>query len=413
MVAAGEGSQVQAGGPRAPATDLIESLRAELAALAEARTLKHEVPLAGPQGARVGIAGRAEPVIMLTSNNYLGLAADPRVVEAAIDGLRRFGNGMASVRFICGTQTLHRELETTIAAFFETDDAILYTSCWNANEALFATVLGEGDAVFSDELNHASIIDGIRLCKASRYRYRHNDVADLERQLAEDRSRHRIVITDGVFSMEGEIAPLVELRDLCRREGALLAVDDSHATGVLGRRGRGTAEELGIHGEVDIVTGTLGKALGGAAGGFITGPQPLVDVLRQRSRPYLFSNSLPPPITASALRAFQIVDEDPALLARLRNNTDYLRGRLAELGFEVRPGVHPVIPLIVGETALAIQMSRELLDEGVYVSGFGYPVVPQGDARLRVQVSAALSRDDLDSALEAFGRVGRRHGLVA
>jgi glycine C-acetyltransferase len=392
--------------------DLIQALREELAELERTKTLKREVPLSGPQGPVVEIDGHPGPVVMLTSNNYLGLANDPRIVQAAADGLREFGHGMASVRFICGTQTLHRVLERTIADFFETDDAILYTSCWNANEALFATVLGEGDAVFSDELNHASIIDGIRLCKAARYRYRHNDVADLERQLAEDRSRHRIVITDGVFSMEGELAPLVELRDVCRAQGALLAVDDSHATGVLGSRGRGTAEELGIHGQIDVVTGTLGKALGGAAGGFVTGPQPLVDVLRQRSRPYLFSNSLPPPLVASSLRAFQVLDEDPTLVQRLRDNTAYFRDRLAGLGFEVRPGVHPVIPIIVGETALAIEMSRELLEEGVYVSGFGYPVVPKGEARLRVQISAALTRDEMDRALDAFTKVGRRHGLV-
>jgi glycine C-acetyltransferase len=392
--------------------DLIQALREELAELERTRTLKRELPLGGPQGAIVEIDGHPGPVVMLTSNNYLGLANDPRIVQAAADGLREFGHGMASVRFICGTQTVHRVLERTIGDFFETDDAILYTSCWNANEALFATVLGEGDAVFSDELNHASIIDGIRLCKAARYRYRHNDVADLARQLAEDRSRHRIVITDGVFSMEGELAPLVELREVCRAHGALLAVDDSHATGVLGARGRGTAEELGIHGQIDIVTGTLGKALGGAVGGFVTGPQPLVDVLRQRSRPYLFSNSLPPPVTASALRALQILDEDPALLARLRENTAYFRDRLAGLGFDVRPGVHPVIPIIVGETALAIEMSRELLEEGVYVSGFGFPVVPKGEARLRVQISAALTRANLDRALDAFAKVGRRHALV-
>jgi glycine C-acetyltransferase len=392
--------------------DLLQALRDELAALADARTLKREVPLAGPQGAEVAIEGRSDPVIMLTSNNYLGLADDPRIREAAEDGLRRYGHGMASVRFICGTQTLHRELETAIARFFETDDAILYTSCWNANEALFATVLGEGDAVFSDELNHASIIDGIRLCKANRYRYKHNDVDDLESKLEEDRSRHRIVVTDGVFSMEGELAALVELRDVCRRHEALLAVDDSHATGVLGKRGRGTAEELGLHGEIDIVTGTLGKALGGAAGGFITGPQPLVDILRQRSRPYLFSNSLPPPLVASALRAFQILEEDASLVGKLRESTIYFRDRLAEMGFDVRPGIHPVIPIIVGDEALAIQMSRELLEAGVYVSGFGFPVVPRGEARLRVQISAALSRPALDRALAAFEEVGRRHGLV-
>jgi glycine C-acetyltransferase len=393
-------------------TDLLDSLRRELRQSAHERTLKVEVPLAGPQGPEVIIEGRREPVVMLSSNNYLGLANDPRIAEAAAEGLREFGHGMASVRFICGTQTLHRELEGTIAAFFETDDAILYTSCWNANEALFATVLTEEDAVFSDELNHASIIDGIRLCKAKRWRYRHADVDELDRQLSEDASRHRLVITDGVFSMEGELAPLPELLEVCERHGATLAVDDSHATGVLGATGRGTAEEQGIHGRISIVTGTLGKALGGAVGGFVAGPQPLVDVLRQRSRPYLFSNSLPPPLVASAIRAIELVDEDPSLLERLRRNTRWFRERLAALGFDVKPGIHPVIPIIVGETALAIAMSRELLEDGVYVSGFGYPVVPKGEARLRVQVSAALTQDEMERALAAFERVGQRHGLL-
>lgn len=390
---------------------LLDDLERELAALVEAGTYKTEQELEGPQGARVRVEGRS--VVMLTSNNYLGLADHPRIVEAARRALDEWGFGMASVRFICGTQTLHRRLERRIAGFFGVDAAILYTSCWNANEALFAAVLGEEDAVYSDELNHASIIDGIRLCKARRHRYPHAELEALAEMLASDDARHRLVVTDGVFSMEGELARLPELIELCRAHDALLVVDDSHATGVLGERGRGTAEELGVHGQVDIVTGTLGKALGGAAGGFVAGPGPLVDMLRQRSRPYLFSNSLPPPIVAASLEAFDLLDEGPELIRRLRENTRFFRDRLRERGLEVPDGVHPIVPIMVGETALAIRMSQELLEEGVYVSGFGYPVVPQGEARLRAQVSAAHDRDELEEAVEAIARVGARHGVGA
>ncbi len=391
-------------------TGLLHDLERELEALRESGTYKVEHELEGPQGARVSVGGR--PVTMLTSNNYLGLADHPRVVEAAHAALDEWGFGMASVRFICGTQTIHRRLERRIADFFEVDDAILYTSCWNANEALFAAVLGEEDAVYSDELNHASIIDGIRLCKARRHRYPHADLTALEAMLGAD-ARHRLVVTDGVFSMEGELARLPELLDLCRTHDALLVVDDSHATGVLGERGRGTAEELGVHGQVAVMTGTLGKALGGAAGGFVAGPGALVDILRQRSRPYLFSNSLPPPIVHAALTAFEILDESPELVRRLRENTAFFRSALRERGFDVPEGIHPIVPILVGETALAIRMSRELLEEGVYVSGFGYPVVPHGEARLRAQVSAAHDRDELSEAVEAIARVGASHGVVA
>ncbi|MGH7564355.1 MAG: glycine C-acetyltransferase [Gemmatimonadota bacterium] len=392
-------------------TGLLDDLKRELAALQEAGTYKTEHELEGPQGARVTVAGH--PVIMLTSNNYLGLADHPRIVAAAREALDEWGFGMASVRFICGTQTLHRRLERRIADFFEVDDAVLYTSCWNANEALFAAVLGEEDAVYSDELNHASIIDGIRLSKAHRHRFPHADLEALEELLEADDARHRLVVTDGVFSMEGELARLPELIDLCREQDALLVVDDSHATGVLGESGRGTAEELGVHGQVDIMTGTLGKALGGAAGGFVAGPAALVDILRQRSRPYLFSNSLPPPIVNASLEAFDLLDESPELVRRLRENTRFFRDALRERGFDVPEGIHPIVPIIVGETALAIRMSRELLEEGVYVSGFGYPVVPQGEARLRAQVSAAHDREELSLAVDAIVRVGSRHGVVS
>ncbi len=390
---------------------LLDHLATEILAQKETGTYKVEHQLEGPQGATVQVDGRS--IVMLTSNNYLGLADHPKVRDAARKAIDEWGFGMASVRFICGTQTLHLELERRIAGFFETDDAILYTSCWNANEALFAATLTDADGVFSDELNHASIIDGLRLCKAQRYRYPHDDLVALEEMLAKDESRHQMVVTDGVFSMEGKLARLDELVALCRRHGALLVVDDSHATGVLGARGRGTAEELGVHGQIDIVTGTLGKAMGGAAGGFVTGPQSVIETLRQRSRPYLFSNSLPPMIVNASLAAFDLLDESSALVARLRENTHFFRTELKARGFDVPEGVHPVVPVIVGETALAIQMSKELLDEGVYVSGFGYPVVPHGAARLRAQISAAHTREDLELAVAAIERVGQRHGVAA
>jgi glycine C-acetyltransferase len=390
---------------------LIDELERELDALREAGTYKFEHELEGPQGPKVTVDGRS--VVMLTSNNYLGLADHPRIVAAAREALDEWGFGMASVRFICGTQTLHRRLERRIADFFEVDDSVLYSSCWSANEALFAAVLGEEDAVYSDELNHASIIDGIRLCKAQRNRYPHADLDALAGLLAADRARHRIVVTDGVFSMEGELARIPELIELCRAHDALLVVDDSHGTGTLGERGRGTAEELGVHGRIDVVTGTLGKALGGAAGGFVAGPAALVAMLRQRSRPYLFSNSLPPPIVGATLAAFDLLDESPELVRRLRENTGFFREGLRERGFDVPEGVHPVVPILVGETALAIALSKELLEEGIYVSGFGFPVVPHGEARLRAQISAAHDREALSRAMDAIGRVGSRHGVVA
>lgn len=394
-----------------PDERLIAHLEAQLGALDEAGTLKVEHELRGPQGASVNVDGR--DVVMLTSNNYLGLADHPRILEAARHALETWGYGMASVRFICGTDTLHLQLERRIADFFETDGAILYTSCWNANEALFAGILEEADAVFSDELNHASIIDGIRLCRAKRYRYPHSDLDALGELLEQDESRHRVVVTDGVFSMEGSLARLPALLEVCRRFGATLVVDDSHGTGALGARGRGTMEELGVHGDVPVVTGTLGKAMGGAVGGFVAGPAAVVDVLRQRSRPYLFSNALPPMVAAGSLAAFDLLDEEPERVARLRANTLRFRAALRERGFDVPDGVHPVVPIIVGDTALSIRISRELLDEGVYVSGFGFPVVPQGEARLRAQISAAHTDGQLDLAIEAIAAVGRRHGVVS
>jgi glycine C-acetyltransferase len=393
--------------------DFLDFLAGEVAKLHEARTYKVEVPLEGPQDHLVTVGGRQ--VVMLTSNNYLGLANDARVRNAAIRAVEAWGAGMASVRFICGTQVLHKQLEETISRFYETDDTILYTSCWNANEACFATVTGKEDAIVSDELNHASIIDGIRLAKARRYVYKHNDISDLDGKLAAARSegaRFLLAVTDGVFSMEGELAPLPDIVAACERHGALLVVDDSHATGLLGKRGRGTAEELGVWGKVPVHTGTLGKAMGSAMGGYVTGPKAVIDTLRQRSRPYLFSNSLAPAVVGAAIEAVRIVMDDPSRTLAVQANARYFRDRMAAAGFRIPHGIHPIVPVIVGDTALALAMSKDLLDRGVYVSGFGFPVVPQGQARLRAQISAAHTREDLDRAVDAFVAVGKEHKLL-
>jgi len=392
-------------------SSLADWCRAEIENLKEARTYKQERVLSGPTGARVTVDGRQ--VLMLTSNNYLGFANHPRVVRAAQEALARWGNGLGSVRFICGTQELHKELERTISSFFGTDDTILYMSCWNANEGLFQPLLQEEDALLTDGLNHASIIDGVRLCKAKRYITPHDDLAALEKALqqAQDQ-RHRLFITDGVFSMEGEVAPLPALADLCERYDTTLVVDDSHATGVLGKTGRGTAEELGVRNRVPLTTGTLGKAMGSAAGGFTTGPAPVIDLLRQRSRTTLFSNSLPPAVTAGSLEAFRMLMEDPAPVAALRQNALSFRKKMTEAGFTIPNGVHPIVPVIVGETSKALAMSAALFERGVYVSGFGFPVVPQGHARLRCQISAVHSEADLDEAVDAFKHVGHEFGVV-
>jgi glycine C-acetyltransferase len=394
-----------------PTRSLIDFCRAEIEALKAARTYKTERVLEGPTGARVRVDGRE--VLMLTSNNYLGFANHPRIVDAARKALDRWGNGLGSVRFICGTQELHKELERTISSFFGTEDTILYMSCWNANEGLFQPLLGEEDAILTDGLNHASIIDGIRLCKARRFVLPHGDRTASEKALQDAQAcRRRLYMTDGVFSMEGEVGPLPELIDLCSRYDATLVVDDSHATGVLGATGRGSAEELGVLGKVSIFTSTLGKAMGSAAGGFTTGPAVLVDFLRQRSRTTLFSNALPPAVTASSLEAFRMLMEDPAPVRKLRENALYYREQMTAAGFSIPLGVHPIVPVIVGDTAKALSMSAALFERGVYVSGFGFPVVPQGHARLRCQVSAVHSRADLDEAVDAFKIVGREFGVV-
>ena len=372
--------------------------------------------LDAPQGPRTVMEGRGE-VVILSSNNYLGLCNAPDVVAAGRAALDRFGAGTGSVRFICGTFTVHRELEAAVARLVGCESSLTYVSCWNANEGLCPTLLGEDDLVISDQLNHASIIDAIRLAKAitkcQTAVYQHSDMADLETKLkaAKDR-RLKLIFTDGIFSMEGDIARLPDLLELGRKYDAVVAVDDSHATGVLGKTGRGTAEHYGVVGEVPIITSTLGKALGGAAGGFTAGPAALTDYLTQRSRPQLFSNALPPTVAASALAAVRHLETHPALVTRLRDSATYFREQLAALGFRPLPGATPIIPVILGETAKAIRMSEMLLDEGVFVTGFGYPVVPKGHARVRCQISAAHSRDDLDFALGAFKNVGTKLGLI-
>jgi glycine C-acetyltransferase len=390
---------------------LIDHLAGQMAALRQAGTYKEELVLQSAQGPRVKVNGRE--VVMLTSNNYLGFANHPRVREAQKKAIDRWGCGLGSVRFICGTQQLHKELEAEISAFFGTDDTILYMTCWAANEGLFAAVLDEPDGLYSDELNHASIIDGVRLSKAKRFRVPHNDTKAFEKMVAEDAaSRFKLMITDGVFSMEGELADLPALVRICETHQVVLVVDDSHATGILGRTGRGTAEEQDVFDRIPITTGTLGKAMGSAAGGFVTGPKAVVETLRQRSRTYLFSNSLPPAVAAGALETFRMLREDPSPVAKLRDNAAYYRKAISEAGFKIPHGIHPIVPVIVGDTAKALAMGKALLEEGVYVSGFGFPVVPQGQARLRCQVSAAHERADLDQAIDAFKKVGKKFGVV-
>ncbi|HEY4320826.1 MAG TPA: glycine C-acetyltransferase [Gemmatimonadales bacterium] len=369
-----------------------------------------------PQSARVTMEGRGE-VIILSSNNYLGLSDHPTVVAAGKLGLDYFGAGTASVRFICGTFTVHRELEAACARLVGMEASVSFVSCWNANEALPATVLTERDLILSDQLNHASIIDGLRLAKSiakcETGVFKHGDYADLDQKLAAASDREvKMVVSDGVFSMEGSIVNLPALIEVCRRHGAILWLDDSHATGVLGARGRGTAEHFGLEGEVDIITSTLGKALGGAAGGFAAGSSALCDYLMQRARPQLFTNALPPTVAASAMAAIEVLEAEPERVDRLRSNTRRFREGLLSLGFHPLSGDTPIVPVILGETAAAIRMSELLLDEGVFVTGFGFPVVPQGQARVRCQISAAHSQEDLDQALDAFARVGRQLGLV-
>ena len=395
----------------------MRSLRAELAAelgaLREAGTYKRFNVLASPQGPVVEMAGRGQ-VLVLSSNDYLGFASDPEIVRAAAEGLERYGVGTASVRFICGTFEPHLELERELAAFAGAEAALTYGSCWNANEAVIGALTDETTAILSDELNHASIVDAIRLARPARkVVYRHSDMDELRAALHScEPGQRTLVVTDGVFSMEGDLARLPEILELAREHGAVVVVDDSHGTGVLGRTGRGVAEHFGLLGEVDVVTSTLGKALGGAAGGYVAASREVVDVLAQRSRPHLFSNALPPAIACASLRAVRLLLEEPGRLARLRENTAAFRRGLVEAGFAPLPGESAIVPILVGETAFAIRLSERLLERGVFVTGFGYPVVPEGTARVRVQLSAALTREHLGRALAAFAEVGRELGLI-
>jgi glycine C-acetyltransferase len=390
---------------------LKKILEDELGAVRSAGLYKEERIILGPQGSLVKVP--EGEVINFCANNYLGLSSDKEVTEAAQRGLSERGFGMSSVRFICGTQDIHRELEGKISEFLGTDDTILYSSCFDANGGLFEALLGEEDVVISDALNHASIIDGIRLCKATRKRYDHASMDDLEKQLkSSSKARLRMIATDGVFSMDGDFAPLDTICELAERYGAVVMVDDSHATGFIGDNGRGTPEYFGVIDKVDIVTSTLGKALGGATGGFTSGRRHIVEYLRQRSRPYLFSNSVAPPIVYAAIRAIDLISRTQNLRSTLMENTRYFRREMQAKGFDIPDSPHPIVPIMLGEAKLAQDMARDLLAEGIYVIGFSFPVVPKGKARIRVQLSAAHTREELDKAIEAFTRVGKRYRII-
>ncbi len=403
--------------------DVLELVRRELQQLEESNTYKYEVPLQGPQDGVVRVKGKK--VVMLASNNYAGFSNHPAVRKAAISGIKKYGYGVASVRFICGTQDIHFNLEKKISKFLGTEDTILFSSCWAANEAFFASLTNEKlgfdsykDVIYSDRLNHASIIDGQRLCKSETTEkkiYKHNDMGDLVRMLEEDKNtdyRLRIIATDGVFSMEGELAPLDELVEIATKYRAILFVDDSHAVGVIGKTGRGTPEAKGVHGKIDVLTGTLGKAIGGAAGGYISGKKELIAFMRQKARTYIFSNSLPAPIVFGASAAFDLLMKDKSTMKKLHKNTAYFRKEIVGLGYTIIEGEHPIVPIMLGEASIAQEMSKALLKEGVYIKGLWFPVVPRGEARLRAQISAALSRKDIDRALAAFEKVGKKMNVI-
>ena len=390
----------------------LARLGTELEAIRRDGLYKEERIITTPQGARIRVGDDRE-VINFCANNYLGLADHPAIIDAAKQALDDHGFGMASVRFICGTQDLHKDLERSVSRYFGTDDTILYSSCFDANGGLFETLLGDEDAVISDALNHASIIDGVRLCKAQRYRYAHSDMNELEERLKEAKgARTRMIATDGVFSMDGDIARLDEIAALAKQYDALLMVDDSHATGFVGPTGRGSAEHCGVHDQVNVFTSTFGKALGGGSGGFTTASSSIVDVLRQRSRPYLFSNSLPPPLVAACIKVFELLSSSEGLRTRLSENTQYFRSKMTDAGFDVRPGNHPIVPVMLYEAKLAQTMAKELLELGIYVIGFSYPVVPRGEARIRVQLSAAHDRTQIDRAVDAFTSIGSKLGVI-
>ncbi|MBW4620346.1 MAG: glycine C-acetyltransferase [Cyanosarcina radialis HA8281-LM2] len=373
---------------------------------------KQERILTSPQGAEIEIQG-GKQAINFCANNYLGLSNHPDLIAAAQQGVAKYGFGLSSVRFICGTQTIHQELEAKISEFLGTEDTILYSSCFDANAGLFETILDADCAVISDALNHASIIDGVRLCKAKRYRFAHSDMQELQRVLQESQpAKIRLIATDGVFSMDGDIAKLETICDLADRYDALVMVDDSHATGVLGTTGRGSIEHCGVMGRVDLITSTLGKALGGASGGFTSGRKVIIDLLRQRSRPYLFSNTLAPAIAYTSIKVLDLLDRTAELRERLMANARYFRTAMSDRGFEIKPGIHPIVPIMLYEAQLAQDMARDLLDEGIYAIGFSYPVVPQGQARIRVQVSAAHTQEHLDKCIDAFTQVGKKYGVI-
>jgi glycine C-acetyltransferase len=394
--------------------DFFAHLRQELQGIRESGLYKAERAIATPQGAHVRTTDGRE-VINLCANNYLGLSSHPKVIEAAHEALRTHGYGLSSVRFICGTQDIHKTLEARLARFLGTEDAILYAAAFDANGGLFEPLLGGADAVISDELNHASIIDGIRLCKAQRWRYKHNDLADLERCLREadeKGARFKLVFTDGVFSMDGTIAQLDQMRAICDRHGALLGIDECHASGFLGATGRGTHEYRGVFGKIDIITGTLGKALGGASGGFTAARKEVIEILRQRSRPYLFSNTVAPAIVGTSIAVLDLLEGSTAQRDKLEANTRYFRRAIAEAGYEIKPGEHPIVPIMVYDAVKAQRLAARLLELGVYVVGFFYPVVPKGQARIRVQLSAAHDQDDLERAVAAFRQAGQELGLL-
>ena len=396
-------------------TTFLDSLAERTEALKAEGLFKSERLIAGPQQAAIDVRsnGKTDHVLNLCANNYLGLANHPEVIAAAHKALDEYGYGMASVRFICGTQTIHKELEARISAFLGTEDTILYPSCFDANGGLFETLLGAEDAVISDALNHASIIDGIRLSKARRYRYANNDMQDLRAQLQDaSDATTTLIVTDGVFSMDGTIADLVNICDLADEFGALTMIDDCHAAGFLGERGRGTHEYRGVMGRLDIITGTLGKALGGASGGYTSGRKEIVGWLRQRSRPYLFSNSVAPMIAASSIAVLDLLERDNTLQRQLHENAAYFRSKMTERGFDLKPGEHPIIPVMLGDAKLATIMADKLLERGIYVIGFSFPVVPKGQARIRTQMSAGLTRDQLDKAIDAFTDVGRELNVI-
>jgi glycine C-acetyltransferase len=391
---------------------ILQDLAQRTEELRQEGLFKAERVITSTQGAQISVAGGRE-VLNFCANNYLGLAGDPRLVAAAHTALDRWGYGLSSVRFICGTQGVHKELEERLSEFLGTDDTILYSSCFDANGGLFETLLGAEDAVISDALNHASIIDGVRLCKAKRFRYASNDMADLETQLKDSADcRYRLIVTDGVFSMDGHIANLKAICDLADKYDALVMVDDSHAVGFMGENGRGSHEHCGVMGRVDIITGTLGKALGGASGGYTSGRKEIVEWLRQRSRPYLFSNTLAPVITATSLAVLDLIREEPELRVRLEENSRFFREAMTKAGFTLAPGEHPIIPVMLGDAVLAQRMAARMLEEGIYVVGFSFPVVPKGKARIRTQMSAAHTREQLEQAVAAFVKVGKELGVI-